>query len=219
MRHCKYCELNNCVKTGFQKNGRQRYKCKSCGKYQQAEYTYKSWLITDKQICTQVKEGIGIRSMQRLMEISAGTVIGRIRKIAKSIQPPVPFKPNRVYEMDEVHTFVQKKSRECWISYAIERVSKQVVDFRIGGRTKGKLKHVIESILYRLPKRIYTDGYILYQTLIPHKKHRISKYGTNRIERHNLNLRIHLKRLARRTICFSKKQDMLEACMKIYFWG
>ncbi|EOU7577892.1 IS1 family transposase, partial [Shigella sonnei] len=35
-----------------------------------------------------------------------------------------------------------------------------------------------------------------------------SKKCTQRIERHNLNLRTHLKRLTRKTICFSKSDDM-----------
>jgi hypothetical protein len=30
---------------------------------------------------------------------------------------------------------------------------------------------------------------------------------------------LHLKRLGRRTICFNRSVDMLENCMKIYFWG
>lgn len=38
--------------------------------------------------------------------------------------------------------------------------------------------------------------------------HVISKKYTQRIERHNLNLRSHFNRLARRTICFSKSEVM-----------
>ncbi len=38
------------------------------------------------------------------------------------------------------------------------------------------------------------------------------------MERFNLNLRIHLKRLNRRTICFSKNLIVLTAVLKIYFW-
>ncbi|HMW09684.1 MAG TPA: transposase, partial [Bacteroidia bacterium] len=32
-------------------------------------------------------------------------------------------------------------------------------------------------------------------------------------------LRTHLKRLNRRTICFTRSAIMLFACLKIYFWG
>ncbi|MFY1046718.1 IS1 family transposase [Chryseobacterium sp. GP-SGM7] len=35
----------------------------------------------------------------------------------------------------------------------------------------------------------------------------------------NLNIRTHLKRLNRRTICFSKSNLILIAILKIYFWS
>jgi IS1 family transposase len=67
-------------------------------------------------------------------------------------------------------------------------------------------------------KQIYTDGLDVYRFVIPEKLHRVKRYGINHIERKNLNLRVHLKRLGRKTICFSKSLLMLEACLKIYFW-
>ncbi|MBP6430489.1 MAG: hypothetical protein KA319_01880 [Ferruginibacter sp.] len=66
--------------------------------------------------------------------------------------------------------------------------------------------------------KIYTDGLSNYKYLVPPTLHSIKQFGTNRIERVNLNLRTHLKRLGRRTICFSKSLAMLLACVKIYFW-
>uniref|UniRef100_UPI0038B502E2 IS1 family transposase n=1 Tax=Tenacibaculum singaporense TaxID=2358479 RepID=UPI0038B502E2 len=48
--------------------------------------------------------------------------------------------------------------------------------------------------------------------------HKRFQYCTNRIERMNLNLRTHIKRLSRKTICFTKNQKYLEAHLKIYFW-
>ncbi|MDE9586276.1 IS1 family transposase, partial [Xenorhabdus bovienii] len=39
---------------------------------------------------------------------------------------------------------------------------------------------------------------------------------TQRIERHNLNLRIHIKRLARRTICYSRSMEIHEKLIGAY---
>ena len=47
-------------------------------------------------------------------------------------------------------------------------------------------------------------------------RHTISKAETLNIERHNLNFRTHLKRLHRRTICFSKSSEMHAAVIKLY---
>jgi insertion element IS1 protein InsB len=63
-----------------------------------------------------------------------------------------------------------------------------------------------------------TDRYSGYRGVVPKKIHTTFKRRNNGIERQNLNLRTHLKRLNRRTICFSKSKEMLEAVMKIYFW-
>jgi len=110
--------------------------------------------------------------MSRLLKISCTTIIKRIRAISASLKPHIQYKPKSIYEMDEMHTFIQLKSNDCWISYAIDRFSKRVIDFRLGGRTKSKLKPVIQSILYLLPKRIYTDGLTHYQNLIPRSRSR-----------------------------------------------
>nr|WP_255505091.1 IS1 family transposase [Algoriphagus sp. Y33] len=68
-------------------------------------------------------------------------------------------------------------------------------------------------------KAISTGRLKNYKYLIPKKIHLTNVNGINHIERMNLNLRTHLKRLNRRTICFSRSVAMLAACLKIYFWG
>jgi hypothetical protein len=86
---------------------------------------------------------MGIRSIGWLLNISKSTVIRRIRKISATITPLLLFKPKLIYEMDEVHTFIGSKAKECWIAYAIERLTGKVVDFRIGTRTLKTLRPVI----------------------------------------------------------------------------
>ncbi len=123
------------------------------------------------------------------------------------------------YEVDEMCTFIERKSRQIWICYALEKIKKQVVDFRIGSRSNKTLKGVVQTLILSEAKQIYTDGLQNYKTLIPKEIHKTTRFGTNQIERMNLNLRTHLKRLNRRAICFSKSLMMLSAVLKIYFWG
>ncbi len=49
-----------------------------------------------------------------------------------------------------------------------------------------------------------TDGWKSYEKALAGKLHVVSKRYTQRIERHNLNLRQHLARLTRKTLSFSK---------------
>lgn len=66
------------------------------------------------------------------------------------------------------------------------------------------LELLYSAVLQLSPKMIFTDRLKTYQTLIPKNKHNTRKKNTTVIERYNLTLRIHLKRLSRKTICFSK---------------
>ena len=54
----------------------------------------------------------------------------------------------------------------------------------------------------------YTDGLSTYERNLVGFKHVISKKNTQRVERKNLTLRTRIKRLCRKTICYSKTITM-----------
>ena len=214
---CRECN-GNLIKHGHSAAGKQRYFCKGCNKTGVEHYTYNAYLPhTNTNISNLLCEGCGILSISRLLRISATTVISRILKIAERIQKPV-LSHHKVYEADEVCTYIGSKKNEYWIACALQRESKTIVDFRIGKRTNRTLKNLIATLLLSQAKRIYTDGLQNYASIIPSKMHRVTQYGTNLIERMNLNVRTHLKRLSRRSICYSKSLRILQACLKIYWW-
>ncbi len=216
---CKKCKAC-CIKAGRQKDGTQKYRCKGCRKYQQA--FYKNLACQEHIIDSITKlliEGVGINSITRIPNVSVSTVINKIKLKASLVTKPLIMLANRIYEMDELWTFVGSKKNETWISYMIDRVSKHVVDYKVGARTKENLKAITDQILCRNPKKICTDGLNIYKTLVPENLHKVGLPNTRHIERFNLNLRTHLKRLSRKTICFSKSKELLEACLKIYFWS
>lgn len=78
---------------------------------------------------------------------------------------------------------------------------------------------VISPLILSDAKQIVTDKLNIYKELVPKEIHSTKNRGINHIERQNLNLRTHLKRLNRKTICYSKSFSMLFAVVKIYFWG
>ncbi|MEO1033404.1 MAG: IS1 family transposase [Bacteroidota bacterium] len=216
--NCPVCNTH-AVKSGLQ-NGKQRYKCKSCNKRFLVNYTYKAYNSnTNDLIKSLLREGCGVRSISRIIEVSKNTVLSRILRIAKEIKVPYFNKLGCKYEVDELWTFIKTKEDFTWITYAIERQTKQVIDFFVGSKSKENIKPLIHKLLLLQPKRIYTDGLNIYPTLIPKEIHKRFQYCTNIIERHNLTLRTHIKRLGRKTICFSKNKIYLEAHLRIYFWG
>ena len=216
---CIYCSSDNVIKNGKHPNEEQRYLCKHCKKRFLNQYHYKAYQ-TDKnqQIIQFTKEGVGIRSTARILKISTTTLLRRILIIADSIPNP-PIVNNKTYEVDEMRTYVKKKSRLIWIVYALEHSTKSVVSFNVGARTNRTLNVVLRTLQFSEAKRIYTDKLPSYKILISKPIHRTAIRGTNHIERTNLTLRTHLKRLNRRTICYSRSVVILTACLRIYFWG
>ncbi|MDO5638140.1 MAG: IS1 family transposase [Myroides sp.] len=215
---CTYCS-GKLVKNGFSKAKKQRYKCKGCNKTIVENYTYNAYFSNvNEYIVLLITEGVGIRSIARILHISATTLLKRIIAISNTVILPL-MKPNCTYEIDELCTFVKSKNTRIWIVYALERKTKKIVDFNVGTRTNFTLSKVVNNILTSNPQTIFTDRLKNYRSLIPQCIHKTVRFGTNHIERANLTLRTHLKRLNRKTICFSKSEVMLIAVLTIYFGG
>ncbi|WDO13635.1 IS1 family transposase [Flavobacterium sp. WW92] len=215
---CNFCN-GDCIKNGFQSNGNQRYKCCVCKKRQQSKYEYKAYKRNlNKEIVLFTKEGLGIRSTARILKISTTTLLKRIISIARNISHPIISK-GKTYEVDEMCTYVRHKRNFVWLVYALEKESKSIVSFNIGKRTNKTLSRVIGTLKLSDARKIFTDGLKNYRYLLNTELHSVKRFGTNNIERKNLTLRTHLKRLNRRTICFSKSFVILNAVLKIYFWS
>ena len=162
---------------------------------------------------------MGVRGIARILGIARKTVLKRIVLIAKTISRPVDKLDQPNLEVDELWSYINRKENEYWVAYAIDRRTRSVVDFVVGKRTKATLKELIDNLLRLNPRIIRTDKLTLYEYLITKRLHRRGTTVINRIERKNLSIRTHLKRLSRRTICFSRSLKMLESCLRIYFWG
>ena len=219
MMKCDKCCSDKIVNYGKTRKGVQRYRCNSCGNLFQEYYRYRSWQIRDVDLVVLLRESCGIRGMGRILDISPNTVIRRILKIAGSLKRPYPILKGKIYEVDELFTYIKhKKKNKVCIVYSYEPKSGNVLDIAVGRRTKGTLQKVTDTLVLCEAKLIYTDRLNYYNDLIPGEIHKQHRRCTNHIERQNLNLRTHLKRLNRRTICYSKSLIMLLAVVKIYFW-
>jgi insertion element IS1 protein InsB len=190
---CKLC-AGKCVKNGKTKKLIQRYKCKQCGKTFMEKYVNKAYVVANKSITALLKEGCGIRSIARLLQISCTTVFKRIISIAKSIQKPV-ISFSKTYEVDELCTYYKCKTKLLWVVYALQKESKQVVEFAVGSRTKTTLQKVISTLCMSDATTIHTDKLNLYGFIIPQAIHNTKQYGTNNIERKKLELTHTLKEI------------------------
>jgi IS1 family transposase len=181
-------------------------------------YSYNAYRKeTDFQIVQLIKEGLGIRSIARVLKISTTTLLKRIRDIAENIRAPI-LSFGKSYELDEMRFFIRRKNNPMWLVYAIDKITKKVATFYIGRRNNKTLNAVIRTLFNAKAEKIYTDKLRNYQYLVPKDIHMTKRYGTNGIERKNLSIRTHLRRFGRKTICFSKSIRITQAVLKIYFW-
>lgn len=119
-------------------------------------------------------------------------------------------------ELDEMWSYVGNKRNQRWLWHAIERRSDQVLAYAFGRRTDEVfllLKELLEPFGIR---RYCTDGWGTYERHIPEEQHEIDKRKTQRIERKHLGLRTRIKRLARKTICFSRSEEMHDLVIGLF---
>jgi len=111
-------------------------------------------------------------------------------------------------EMDEQWSFVGNKSNQRWIWYAVEHSTNTILAY-VFGRRKDSVFKELKTLLDPFGiKQYYTDDWGTYKRYLDSKEHEIGKANTQKIERKNLNLRTWIKRLTRKTICFSKCEKM-----------
>ena len=111
-------------------------------------------------------------------------------------------------ELDEMWSFVGKKTNPRWLWHAIDRSTGQVLAY-VFGRRKDEVFLQLKQLL--LPfgiKRFCTDGWGSYERHLPAELHEVGKRKTQKIERKHLRLRTRIKRFTRKTICFSKSELM-----------
>jgi IS1 family transposase/transposase-like protein len=197
MENCLKCS-SKLIKYGKNTTGKQKYKCINCKRCSLKSYTYKACYPEISQfILSHLKESCSVRGIARLANISTTTVVNRIKSLSRNIKPPL-MRFGRSYELDEMRTYVGNKDNIYWVIYAIDKLTKEIVLLRVGKRNKTTVKKVTDLLLLSNPKEIYTDKLGLYKTLIPSYIHKTKKGGINHIERKNLTLRTHIKRLSRR---------------------
>jgi insertion element IS1 protein InsB len=119
-------------------------------------------------------------------------------------------------ELDEMWSFVGSKQQPRWLWEALDHQTGRVLAYIFGRREDQaflKLKALLEPLGIR---RFYTDGWGAYQRHLDPKRHVVNKRATQPLERKQLTLRTRIKRLVRKTICFSRSIEMHERVIRLF---
>ena len=223
---CPNCGDNYIKKAGLNSQGEQRYRCQNteCPTMTfMLEYRYRAYEPGIKQQAVEMAiNGSGIRDTARVLKINKNTVISTLKKKSSDLVQVNPelsdlsaggglevrLEVAFEAEIDEQWSYVGKKSNQRWLWYAVDHATNTVLAYVFGKRKDEVFKELKSLLRPFCITRDYTDDWGAYERHLDSDKHEVGKRNTQKIERKNLNFRTWIKRLARKTICFSKLELM-----------
>ncbi len=172
----------------------------------------------------------GVRDTARSLPICPHTVLRELKKkatalesvnaaVLRTLNPAgVAWKLERAgeAEMDELWSFVGNKGNPRWLWHAIDHHTGKVLASVFGRRT-GEV--FLPRKALREPfglTRYSTDHWGAYTRHLDPDVHRPGKRNTQQIARTPLTLRTRMKRLVRKTICFSKTTQMHDIVIGLF---
>jgi insertion element IS1 protein InsB len=113
-------------------------------------------------------------------------------------------------------SYVKKKKEPRWLWHALDHGTGKVLAYVLGRRQDEvflRLKALLKPFGIR---HFFTDCWGAYTRHLPPKIHSPGKRNTQQIERKHLTLRTRIKRLARKTICFSKSTELHDIVIGLF---
>ncbi len=128
-----------------------------------------------------------------------------------------------VFELDELYWFLEQKARSetrenIYLMTMIAREPRQIIGFEVA---RDKSAKRIQAIVDSAPeaKKYCTDGYLGYVDVIypgQHVRNVHDKKDTHHVESINADLRHYIPGLARRSRCFYRKIETLNAVVSVF---
>ena len=107
--NCPKCKQTEKTKDGIVR-GKQRYKCKSCNyRYTVAKKSEVKPAETRRLALEMYLEGLGFRSIGRILKISHVTVYYWVKRWGEEVRLPKRESPVEVVELDEMHRSIGNK--------------------------------------------------------------------------------------------------------------
>jgi insertion element IS1 protein InsB len=119
-------------------------------------------------------------------------------------------------EIEEMWSFAGRKAHQRWLWHAIDHLTGVVLAYAFGSRADAVFVELQELLKPFGLVHFYTDGASVYGRHLPTSAHTVGKSNTQQIERRHLTLRTRIKRLARKTICFSKSVFMPDTVLGLF---
>jgi len=155
--------------------------------------------ISLRGICRAV--GVGLRWLLQFMGEQFRGAPAHLH-VTPPLRTPVVILQQLEAEMDELWSFVGKRTNRHWVWIAVDATTRQVIAFHVGARSQACAAQFWTNLPtgYREQAIFYTDHYAVYKGVIPPARHRaISKLDrkTNQVGCFNCTLPQRVSRLVR----------------------
>ena len=232
---CPTCSSSNYKKNGHAHNLKQNHRCKCCGRQFVLNPQKRIINQTERMIINRLLlEWISLRGICRSMQVSIQWLLQHIAnlylqqpddlnlqvRIKMNVKDVTIFSIDN--QLDEMWSFVERKTNKQWIWIAMDTNSRQVIAFHVGDRGAlgaSKLWNKIPNI-YKKHGIFHTDNWDAYLSIIPPAQHQIVSKNSGKtayIERLNCTLRQRNSRLVRQSLSFSKKLENHIGSLKYFF--
>jgi IS1 family transposase len=165
--------------------------------------------------------GVSGRGVGKIMKMSKANVYNWIKKLNELWISNATN--NEIYEIDELHWYVGRKANSetrenTYVIAMVSREPRQIIGFAFSCK---KGYEQIQAVVDSAPdaKHYHTDGYWGYVDVAypgKHVRNIRNKNDTFTVEGVNADLRHYLAVLARRSRCFCRRLDTLEAVLSVY---
>jgi insertion element IS1 protein InsB len=136
--------------------------------------------------------------------------------VSERATPAVVIRKVEAAELDEMWSFVGSKKQPRWLWGALDHQTGHMMAY-VFGRREDQALLALKALLAPLGiGRFYTDGWGAYHRHLNPHQHVVGKRRTQQLERKHLTLRTRIKRLVRKTICFSRSVQMHEIVIGLF---
>jgi IS1 family transposase/transposase-like protein len=224
IERCHFCGSTDIVRNGQDYKGDQKFHCHNCQGYGTLNPQSKYSSEAKEQILRAYQERASMRGIKRIFGVVQRTLhrwlVEAEAALSKLVDTLVPVQADDVLELDELWSFVLKKSNQQWVWIALCRRTRQIVAYYVGDRSDESCRQLWARIPQPYKQCLtYSDFWGAYQRVLDTGQHQsVGKESgqTAHVERWNNTLRQRLARFVRQTLSFSKSERMHELVLKLF---
>jgi insertion element IS1 protein InsB len=217
---CPKCDSVDIIKNGHDYKGAQKFHCKACKAYGTLVKKGASAQTKRRQVMDAYCERVSMHGIERIFGVSRYYLARWLLETVADLPPLsatlVKWQPGDVLELDELWSFVLKKSQKRWIWLALCRRTRRIVAYVIGDRSEKTCRKLWERIPTEYKAcHTFSDFWEAYQN-DTHQSVGKESGQTAHVERWINTLRQRLARFVRKTLSFSKSDLFHETALKLF---